>query len=545
MPTHAIPMPPLSHRQCQQAETIIHTDQQTQDSLQQTSALLLETKNLLSQQRADYYDRSRQTALANEARVASLQEAVERLQMEVSGCDECKDCQDGWCRSAFKSRSGAIYRYLCEARTEEVGGRVYTFHNWECVSGTCDDCGFGTDKAPKRPPLFDCPHIRAVEAAVNEAGHTREEEAARGRIKIPMRKYITRAQKEEVLDEERGQRWDAAEVGRDGEKRSKVNETEGLEVQYLSIDDAMQYIEEVLREYILHDHKARHQSKEFQRCRDKLRTGQIMIIGDFAMNYGHHHQDGLQGDHWGVWQTTILPFVIYRRGKDGRLLLESYVVYSDDLNHSNKFVQHAIAEVVRHYQVILEVDSVDLTHVFMWSDGCAAQFKSRHMMRWYAVESADVTHQRNDGSKVCAPLFRHEFFASCHGKNLCDAMAGFIKGWIKRREDRSENYYRYTTDLQDFFTTFIDRKPEATAHTREMQDKIDSALQATAADMETYGRLKFSTIVSQYIPRGTVKHVHYKDGPKIPHIMSYHSFIQLPGPENKGKVKIGSIGVHT
>lgn len=88
MPTHAIPMPPLSHRQCQQAETIIHTDQQTQDSLQQTSALLLETKNLLSQQRADYYDRSRQTALANEARVASLQEAVERLQMEVEDVEK-------------------------------------------------------------------------------------------------------------------------------------------------------------------------------------------------------------------------------------------------------------------------------------------------------------------------------------------------------------------------------------------------------------------------------------------------------------------------
>lgn len=191
------------------------------------------------------------------------------------------------------------------------------------------------------------------------------------------------------------------------------------------------------------------------------------------------------------------------------------------------------------------MDDQDLTQVFMWSDGCSAQFKSRHMMRWYAMDSPGLTHQRDDGREVDAPLFWHSFFASCHGKNLCDAMAGFIKGWIKRREDRSENYYRYTTDLQDFFTTFIDRKPTATVNTKEMQAKIDEILEATTADQETYGRLKFSTIVSKYVPRGKVQHVHYKDAPKVPHIMSYHSFIQLPGPENKGKVRIGSIGVHT
>ena len=51
-------------------------------------------------------------------------------------------------------------------------------------------------------------------------------------------------------------------------------------------------------------------------------------------------------------QTTILPFVVYRQIKD-ELRLEGHVFASDDLNHSNKMVQHCMSIVIQHYQEVL------------------------------------------------------------------------------------------------------------------------------------------------------------------------------------------------
>ena len=117
-----------------------------------------------------------------------------------------------------------------------------------------------------------------------------------------------------------------------------MTKTESLEVKSLSTDEALQYVEATMKEYVIHNHVAIHQSVEFQRCKSQLRPEDILAIADFGMNYSHRHQDGCQQEYWAAWQTTLLPFVIYRMGKNGKLLLEAYIIYSDDLNHSNKFV---------------------------------------------------------------------------------------------------------------------------------------------------------------------------------------------------------------
>jgi hypothetical protein len=180
-----------------------------------------------------------------------------------------------------------------------------------------------------------------------------------------------------------------------------------------------------MREYITHNHTAVHQSMQFQKCKAKLRPGDIMMVWDFAMDYSHHHQNGLQRDNWGVWRTTLLPVAIYRVGADGQLKLD--IFYSDDLNHSNKMVQYCLEKVVRHYQGVLEADGQNLRRVFIWSDGCAAQFKSRHMITYEVVQSLHLSYETRDGRKVPSPKTQHHFFASCHGKNLSDALSGMIK----------------------------------------------------------------------------------------------------------------------
>jgi hypothetical protein len=487
----------------------------------------------------------------------------EAADVPVPPC-QCSECESQWCQKAWASRSGAVDHYLCKVEGREGDEGQPRLHKWACVVGECPKCGFGTAKRPRLTPMFTCRHAKDVEATImaeEEGGGAPGDEEARAKARVAMRVYTKKKQRE-VEEEDHERRWDPGEVGREGGQKSREKETEGLEVVYMTIEEALKNVVDIMREYIIHNHIAVHQSFAFNRCRSKLRPGDIMIVLDFSMNYSHKHQDALQSDHWGAWQTTILPAIIYRVNEKGQLLLEAYVFYSDDLHHSNKFVQHCIEKLVKHYQGMVEGEKdgkkIDLRRVFLWSDGCSAQFKSRHMMLYEAVTSLRLTHTRRDGEVVESPTFQHHFFASCHGKNLCDAMAGLIKSWLERLETRNE-YYRDTVALKPFFASRIDRKPkteeegprrvERRGEQEEEKagegdginpaEEVDKEMErATAGEghMENYGKRRFSTIVSEYIPFGDVDHVFRFDAPTLDGIKSFHSFMQLRGDGQRGTV---------
>lgn len=105
------PPPPIHHHQCQQAETILSTNTKTVESLAQTIAVLQETKNLLTQQRADYYERSREAVLAHDSKLLSLRESMERLQMEAEELDREKT---SWKMKALS------YKSVISRKEEEI-----------------------------------------------------------------------------------------------------------------------------------------------------------------------------------------------------------------------------------------------------------------------------------------------------------------------------------------------------------------------------------------------------------------------------------------
>ena len=161
------------------------------------------------------------------------------------------------------------------------------------------------------------------------------------------------------------------------------------------------------------------------------------------------------------------------------------------------------------------------------------------MMLYEVVGSLNMTHLREDSRVVEALQFMHNFFASCHGKNLCDALSGMIKSWLTRLEARGV-YHRETVSLHMFFGERIDRQPKAvspdTTTTSEIDEEVDRVTGA-AKRADNCGCRRFSTIVSYYVQAGVVDHVFRHDAPVIDGIKSFHSFTQVPGIENKGKVR--------
>jgi len=389
-----------------------------------------------------------------------------------------------------------------------------------------------------------------MDSSRDEEGEHGEEEGEQHGPRLPylitVKKYV-KQQQAQGEEDDRQNRWDVALVGGLEGGKQKVKEAEMLATIEMTWDEAMAYLKEVVEDYRPHEYVAQNQAREFQKCKTTLQEGEIMVVLDFGMKKTHQHQDALQSDHWSAWQTTLLPMVIYRV-KGGKLVLESVIYYSDDLNHSNKFVQKCLTDLAMRYHRQMKEEGHQLRNIILWSDGCAAQFKSRHQMLWIAHQSKeDLKYKGKNGSVLPAPTVEHHFFASCHGKNLCDAMAGLVKSWLMREETRGR-YYKDTKALRTFFFSKIDRGKRLEGgiiddNGKERpngapsdggggpEDNLDEEMQSTSERIgsamgEKYGKMRFTIITSVYVAAGVVDHVVRKDAPVVPGIKSHHCFIQ-------------------
>ena len=150
----------------------------------------------------------------------------------------------------------------------------------------------------------------------------------------------------------------------------------------------LEYLTLKLRPFIVHNYIAKWQAEQFKESLDTFPPDSILSAVDFAENYTFQPFHELQSMHWTSHQITILVHICYRwnpvyladRGSDAPKLLTEYHYYiSDDQEHDTLFVQHCFA---LHWRHITDRGITPNEHI-VWSDGCAAQFKSWRC--WYHV----------------------------------------------------------------------------------------------------------------------------------------------------------------
>ena len=66
-----------------------------------------------------------------------------------------------------------------------------------------------------------------------------------------------------------------------------------------------------IAEFVLHNHIALWQDKQFKKSIDDLRLGEVMSLIDFAENYSFKTQNEVQCEHWYSFQLTILVHITY------------------------------------------------------------------------------------------------------------------------------------------------------------------------------------------------------------------------------------------
>lgn len=211
--------------------------------------------------------------------------------------------------------------------------------------------------------------------------------------------------------------------------------------------------------FIHHKYIARQQSQANKKCIQDLRPGHAVIQLDFNMNYGFGYLMEAPQQFFIQTQMTILPVVGWMLGRDGKkTCIINYIYISGDTNHSNNFVQYVINDVIQRLASQMESWGVALTHLHIWSDGCAGQFKNRYQMK-YIIDCVMKTSLKTDGdSTIRLQQISHNFFASCHGKGPCDSAGAVVKallrsamkkGVVIRNTDEAFDYLcdNYTIDI--------------------------------------------------------------------------------------------------
>lgn len=195
-----------------------------------------------------------------------------------------------------------------------------------------------------------------------------------------------------------------------GQRREKITITGNL-------DDLIKNPSQDLTEFSKHIFTYRFQHMQYKLLMNSLTSAMpnktAIAVCDFAENHLCKYQDEVQSAHWGYKynQVTVHPTVLYYPCATCDNLVTEYIVFlSDDLVHDAPFVNLVLTTTEQH------LNDLGIEKIVVWSDGCAAQYKSK-LPFFYAAKSQNI---------------ERAFFGSRHGKGPCDACGGVIKMAVDR-----------------------------------------------------------------------------------------------------------------
>ena len=218
-------------------------------------------------------------------------------------------------------------------------GRGY--HNLKCIERMCEDCG-----VDKFPLLW-------------------EDSSDNGLVKwsryeyVPMGKYL-----------------------QDGTEKNKKT----LVQKETPPSQLFKYFNDLLAGYPSHLFMARFQRDQLDRLVNNLPQGHVVCINDYSEGYTCRKQEETQSEYFDINKVSLHVSILYRHAveavdgvssseEEPNTIKEHIFVISDDPIQDHDSV-HKVQELIHGY---LQNDlgyQVEKLHEF--TDGCAAQYKSRH-----------------------------------------------------------------------------------------------------------------------------------------------------------------------
>ena len=137
------------------------------------------------------------------------------------------------------------------------------------------------------------------------------------------------------------------------------------------------------------------------------------MVQDFAKNRDIENQEEIKAQYWQKRQVTMHPTVLFYRLEEKGEVHRLVITHLSDITVHDAHLVHYITldciSILKEKHPLIE-----WTKFFVWSDGCAAQYKGNNSFYYL-----DKFHDGVDGVHV-----ERNFFASEHGKGPSDAETG-------------------------------------------------------------------------------------------------------------------------
>jgi hypothetical protein len=170
---------------------------------------------------------------------------------------------------------------------------------------------------------------------------------------------------------------------------------------------------EQLLKYPYHMLNAVNQSSAYRKCKESLKPHEVLCVVDFAENYTCRQYAEAQSAYYSRNAVTIHPMVaIFANG--GAVSRDSVVIITSDLKHDGSAVKSFVQVFSSHVQVHYP----HIEHIIFWSDGCAAQYKSK--LPLFNISQSFGISQR----------VTWNYFGSRHGKGESDGESAVVKTFL-------------------------------------------------------------------------------------------------------------------
>ena len=189
-----------------------------------------------------------------------------------------------------------------------------------------------------------------------------------------------------------------------------------LVTQQLTVEEFIDELVKKVDALTTHDYIAKHQSAHLRQLKDNLPNDVAIIILDFSENYAFVIQDASQSFYWDNSSATLHPVAVYYR--DGNVTKSlCYNCISNCMKHETVTVYAFQKIVLAHLRQHLP----QIKKVIYFSDGAASQYKNYKNFTNICYHLADFALQAE-----------WHFFATSHGKNICDGIGGTTKRLSRR-----------------------------------------------------------------------------------------------------------------
>lgn len=179
------------------------------------------------------------------------------------------------------------------------------------------------------------------------------------------------------------------------------------------VGELFAYLRKLLETFPLHQHRATWQNEQFQNLVRNLPERQCVLVHDFSENYRCSERTEIQSAYFQKTEVSVHVTIIHRHALleyDGidssedfpEIITEQFFVISPDLVHDQYFV-HQVRNYIAEY---LQSISYSVNEIHEFTDGCAAQYKSRHCFGDISTAFDDFSSQH----------FTRNFFETSHAK---------------------------------------------------------------------------------------------------------------------------------